>query len=202
MLDYKRHPLSGKTFECYKDIIITPFWPEDFCLEIINFADDYRNDFTNSISFTSASEKKIGWDDFDISKFDENFFQNYVRHFKQDIEPILQTVFTDTVGKISGWFPPYIIKYDQLGQKADVHNDVSHITFNVKLNNTYQGCDLYFPRQQFNCKDVSVGYAIIWPSTITHPHGSTELENGVKYSFVSWTWPPAWQRIGIEGQRL
>lgn len=202
MLEYQKHNLSGKTFEYYNDIIVTPFWSEEFCETLVEFSKKHNNNFKNNIAFTAESTKKLGWDDFDIAEIDRNFFDSYVEHFQDDIEPILQEVFTETFGKISGWFPPYIIKYDQTGQKADLHNDVSQITFNVKLNNDYEGCDLYFPRQKFNCKDVPVGYATIWPSTVTHPHGSTELKSGIKYSFVSWTWPPPWQKKGIEGPTL
>jgi curved DNA-binding protein CbpA len=88
-------------------------------------------------------------------------------------------------------------KYDQIGQENNLHNDASLVTLNIKLNNDYQGCELLFPRQQFNSKDVPTGYAMIWPSVVSHPHVTTPLTLGRKLSIVSWTWPPEWSKTGI-----
>ncbi len=184
------------------DIIVTPFWTEEFCNDIVKLSTVNQNKFTNNIQFVSTGYKKLGWDDLDIGKLDHNFFQNYVTHFEEDVINILHECYTPTFGNIGGWFSPYIIRYTDKGQKADLHHDISHITINIKLNKEYQGCDLYFPRQNFDTKDIPVGYAVIWPSTVTHPHGSTELLEGTKYSFISWTWPPSWEQSGLKGNAL
>lgn len=202
ILDYFSgiHPASGMEYNILEDIIITPFWTEEFCENLITISKSYANYFSNDIEFNSVSEKKLGWYDLRLDFVSPLFFREYTRHYKRDISPILKKVYSDCFGEINGWFPPYIIKYDSVGQKSDLHHDVSTMTLNVKLNSNYEGCDLYFPRQNFNCRDVPVGYAVIWPSTVTHPHGSTELKHGEKYSFVSWTWPPNWNNEGIKNE--
>ena len=78
-----------------------------------------------------------------------------------------------------------------------MHNDVSHITMVVKLNDSFEGGVLELPRQKFNNKKIPVGYALIWPSQVTHPHLVTPVTKGVKYSMTSWTWPVFWNQDGI-----
>ena len=55
------------------------------------------------------------------------------------------------------------------------------------LNNNYDGGILTFPRQSVTNQEVKVGDLLIWPSEITHPHNSTELKGGEKYSITIWT---------------
>jgi len=191
------HPESGKTYDVINDIIVTPLWTKEFCADLVNVAKHYSDRFSNDIKFTKESEKIIGWDDILVEQISPIFFQDFVRHYKQDICPILEKVYTKASSEIHGWFSPYIIRYDRKNQRTDLHHDASSITLNIKLNDDYTGCDLTFPRQQFNAKNIPVGYAMIWPSTVTHPHYSTPLVEGEKYSFVSWSWPPAWDPRGI-----
>lgn len=200
ILDYDngRHPDSGKLIHCYNDIIITPFWTDEFCKTLIDISKFYNEQFSNNIEFDRYSEKSLGWFDIRLDYLSPYFFEKYVNHYKRDIIPLLEKVFSNVSSEIDGWFSPYIIKYDEINQKSDLHSDISQITLNIKLNNDYEGCDLYFPRQDFNSKDIPMGYAMIWPSTVTHPHGSTPLIRGEKYSFVSWTWPPTWSENGIK----
>ena len=193
------HPNSGKEFEVVNDIIITPFWTEEFCNSLIQIAEVHSTEFSKDTQFLESSKGVgLGWNDLSINTVVPTFLQDYTNHYKTDIIPILEKVFTKESAGIFGWFPPYIIKYTQVGQFASAHNDVSQYTLNVKLNSNYEGCDLTFSRQGFNSKDIPVGYAMIWPSTVTHPHYSTPLISGNKYSFVSWSWPPPWQATGIE----
>ncbi|MFM8867081.1 MAG: 2OG-Fe(II) oxygenase [Ilumatobacteraceae bacterium] len=56
----------------------------------------------------------------------------------------------------------------------------------VKLNESYEGAELEFPRQGFSNKDLRVGDIVVWPSLVTHPHRSTPLVSGTKYSLTLW----------------
>jgi hypothetical protein len=67
-----------------------------------------------------------------------------------------------------------------------MHHDVAQVSASIKLNDTYEGAVLEFPRQQFTNADTSVGDLIAWPSMVTHPHASTQLTSGVKYSLTIW----------------
>jgi len=191
------HFKSGKTYSVNHDIIITPFWTEEYCDFLIEISEKYTNNFSKNIKYLDSINNRLGWDDLKLDFIDELFYKPYVSHYKKDILPILKQVYTDTIGEISGWFYPYIIRYSEKNQMTNLHHDASTVTLNIKLNNDYEGCDLYFPRQNFSCQDIPIGHAIVWPSTVTHPHGSTRLISGKKYSFVSWSWPPQWTREGI-----
>jgi|TARA_Y100000034_G_scaffold131156_1_gene191300 hypothetical protein len=54
----------------------------------------------------------------------------------------------------------------------------------VKLNNNFEGCETVFPRQEWNTKDLPVGHMVTFPGVITHPHYTTRLASGIKYSLV------------------
>jgi GR25 family glycosyltransferase involved in LPS biosynthesis len=68
-----------------------------------------------------------------------------------------------------------------------LHTDASLVTGSVKLNDAYDGAELYFPRQGFSNKDVPVGHCILFPSSVTHGHEVKPLTGGTKYSLTMWT---------------
>jgi len=81
----------------------------------------------------------------------------------------------------------FIIKYEQGGQEElRQHHDVAQVSASVKLNDTYEGALLEFPRQNFTNAQLLVGSLLAWPSLVTHPHGSTPITSGVKYSLTIW----------------
>jgi hypothetical protein len=204
IIDYNKaiHPQCGKEFYVHNDIIVTPFWTEEFCQTMIELADMHGENFRKNIYFKGGTQHEtgIGWHDILLDSISQEIFEDFVSQYKKFICPLIEEVY-ECGDPITGWFSPYIIKYDKVGQENNLHNDASLITLNIKLNNTYEGCELIFPRQNFNSKDVPTGYAMIWPSAVTHPHVTTKLTSGRKFSIVSWTWPPEWSKTGISNQR-
>lgn len=200
-LDYEKsiHHQCGKIFSLDQDIIVTPFWTEEFCIEIVKIAEYYREYFSKKIVWDNAISdgKTIGWQDITFESISPIFFEKFVDQYKEKIIPLISDIFKVS-DLVSGWFSPYIIRYDTPGDHTDLHHDQSMITLNIKINNDYEGCDLIFPRQKFSTQNVPVGYATIWPSTVTHPHYSEPLISGIKYSVISWTWPPNWNMSGIK----
>lgn len=82
----------------------------------------------------------------------------------------------------------FAVRYTMDTQKSlPPHHDDSFITGSVKLNDTYEGAELVFPRKSFSNKDIEVGDLLLWPGNITHLHESTELISGKKYSLTIWT---------------
>lgn len=82
----------------------------------------------------------------------------------------------------------FAVKYTLDTQKSlKLHVDDSYITGSIKLNSNYFGGVLTFPRQKFSNMNVPVGNLLIWPSQITHPHFSSKLESGEKYSITIWS---------------
>jgi hypothetical protein len=81
----------------------------------------------------------------------------------------------------------FIIKYQQGGQEElRPHHDVAQVSASIKLNDTYEGAVLEFPRQGANNSALPVGSLLAWPSLVTHPHHSTPITKGVKYSLTIW----------------
>jgi hypothetical protein len=81
----------------------------------------------------------------------------------------------------------FIIKYEKGGQEElRQHHDFAQVSASVKLNDTYEGALLDFPRQNFTNAELPVGSLLAWPSLVTHPHGSTPITSGVKYSLTIW----------------
>ena len=81
----------------------------------------------------------------------------------------------------------FIIKYEQGHQEElRLHHDVAQVSGNVKLNDTYTGAELEFPRQGYTNSDLPVGSLLVWPSLVTHPHRSTPITSGTKYSLTLW----------------
>jgi hypothetical protein len=85
-------------------------------------------------------------------------------------------------------YTAFVIKYSLGDQtKLDMHHDDSYITGAIKLNNDYTGGEMWFPRQKFSNKDTQVGDLLLFPGEVTHPHRSTPLKSGEKYSLIMWT---------------
>ena len=81
----------------------------------------------------------------------------------------------------------FVIKYEQGGQEElRLHHDVAQVSGSVKLNDNYTGAELEFPRQCFSNAALPVGTLLVWPSLVTHPHRSTPITSGTKYSLTLW----------------
>ena len=81
----------------------------------------------------------------------------------------------------------FIIKYERGAQEElRLHHDVAQVSGSIKLNDDYTGAELEFPRQGFTNADLPVGSLLAWPSLVTHPHRSTPLTSGTKYSLTLW----------------
>jgi hypothetical protein len=53
IIDFNKavHPQCGKEFYVHNDIIITPFWTEEFCQDMISLADLHAEEFSKNIYF-------------------------------------------------------------------------------------------------------------------------------------------------------
>lgn len=201
IIDYTKgiHPLSGKEYNIENDIIITPFWTETFCEELCNAAEFYKDKFYNHYQLTNYYGDKgdISFNILYLDLLNRYLFEDFTDHYARDISSILNKEWP--ANNIKGWFPPFIVKYqNDKNDKIELHTDVSDVTLVVKLNDNFEGGRLEFPRQNWNNDTVPVGYAQIWPSTITHPHRVTPVSKGTRYVFTSWTWPHSFQPDGIQ----
>jgi len=194
--NYKKaiHPDCGKEVKIHQDIIITPFYTEEFCDHLVEVAKFYDKKFTQSVFYVEGKThnltKNSPWDTLYLSRISLLLFEDFCDHYEKFICPLIEKNFSPLT--IAGWFSPMIIKYSEHNQKVQLHNDVSLITLNLKLNTDYKGSVLEFPRQNWTNKGVPKGWCYLWPSRVTHPHKTTSLKKGTKYTLSSWTHPPSW----------
>ena len=81
----------------------------------------------------------------------------------------------------------FVIRY-ALGEQESLrlHHDVAQVSASMKLNDSYSGGVLEFPRQGASNEGLAVGELLAWPSLVTHPHATTQLGSGVKYALTIW----------------
>lgn len=114
-----------------------------------------------------------------------DFFQIIKDHFHSEVVPLCAEYWSIPYFEITTVFA---IKYsDDTQKELKLHHDDSYISGSVKLNNTYSGAELYFPRQNFSNKEEEIGDILLWPGDITHRHGCTQLLEGEKHSLTLWT---------------
>lgn len=192
--DYMKsiHPECGKKVEIYKDIIITPFYTEDFCDYLVDIAKYYDGRFIEYIRYGNNKETNntAPWNTLHMCHISQLLFEDFCGHYKKLILPLIHEHFI--CSGIDAWYSPFIVKYDTPGQNVDLHNDTSRFTLNVKLNTNFEGAELHFPRQGWSNKDIPKGWCFLWPSQVTHPHEADPLICGVKYTLASWTHPMSW----------
>ena len=171
--------VQGFMYEVAPDILAVPFLSEGYC------------DFV-----LECCKQKDTWAPF---KGDRHF-STYDIHLKNEL-PDLYEVLKDGLEEMilpraCKWWgiepievsDLFALRYTMDTQtKLELHHDDSFVSASLKLNDDYEGSDLYFPRQKFGSKKVSVGTILIWPGQITHPHKATELVRGEKYSITVWT---------------
>ena len=170
------HPEFGKKYDVVNDIVITPFWTEDFCDKMLAMSKFYDDRFVQD-DYTAD----LHW--WKVSGF---LFADYAFHYKKSVVPFLMRIYDGI--HFSGITSPYVVRH-RVGQSTKLHHDISKVTLSVKLNNDYQGGEIVFPRQKFSNKDIPIGHALFWPGDVTHPHKITPVVSGTKYTIVGFTLP-------------
>ena len=102
LLDYKKgiHPDCGKQVEVHKDIIITPFYTDKFCDQLMKMAKFYDNQFSQNIIYgKDKSHDKTNespWDTLILSRVSRILFEEFGKHYNQYLCPILEKHFKPT----------------------------------------------------------------------------------------------------------
>jgi hypothetical protein len=189
MLNYAQaiHKDSGKLVQVANDIYATPFWTEQFCNDFVGYLENNYDLFSvNTTDEYKISEVNVSY----LSKV--MTIQMLKHHYKSCILEVSKYFLEDN---FDGYMDPFIIRYSTKVNdttKLALHNDVSRISSVLKLNNKYTGGETVFPRQQYSVADLPVGYVLIWPGQVTHPHRVNPVTEGTKYSLSIWTYPPTW----------
>lgn len=164
-------------YEEKNDLFITPLLNKKFCSHLIEKSEEQQ------------FENKSGNYDLFLSKIENG--GAYCKLWKEIIncyiDKKVEDFYTSAIkGRLWKNYPvPFIKKFSEEGQRnLKLHNDNSLLTFFVKLNEDYKGCDTVYPRQDWDNSKMKVGDCCVAPGTVTHPHYTTELISGKKYSLI------------------
>ncbi len=161
-----------------ENILQLTFWTPEFCQLLIEVAETINR-------WESLPDDNHPGQELRLSKISPILLEHINSHFKWRVGSWLKSVWAPYNEKsIKDLF---IIKYSCHGQRTlELHHDSALVSASVKLNDSYEGGELEFPRQAFSNRDVPMGEMIVWPSKLTHPHRSNELTSGTKYSATFW----------------
>lgn len=160
------------------ELFSIPFWKPEFCKAIIRAAEAVDK-------FDSQEHDPVPGREISLAVISPRLFDAVQLDIGRRIWPQLCEHWP--LIDYHGINDAFIIKY-QLGQQEELrlHHDVAQVSASVKLNDEYEGAILEFPRQHFTNSSLPVGTLLAWPSLVTHPHRSTPITSGVKYSLTIW----------------
>ena len=160
------------------DMVVVPCWTPDFCRLMIKAAEASGCFSANEFDPVPAQEVSL-------ATISPVLFERIQNDFGLRIWPQLKSVWP--LIDYHGINDAFIIKYE-VGKQEElrVHHDVAQVSASIKLNDDYEGAVLEFPRQNKSNESVPVGSMLAWPSLVTHPHASTPIRSGVKYSMTIW----------------
>ena len=172
------HNQIGQFINLDKDTLITPFFTAEYCDYLIEKFNKHGWEVDQNGNYDTYLHK------IEEGKSDCRDFLNVV---KEKIEPKIVENWTHVIkNRLWKYYPvPFGKKFSKKGQEdLKLHVDNSLITLFVKLNDDYQGCDTVFPRQNWDTSYLKKGDMLVIPGVITHPHYTTSLESGEKYSLI------------------
>jgi len=164
--------------ELAPDVLIMPFWTPEFCTTIIRAAEALG-------AFEPQPDDPVPGHEVSLAVISPHLFEAVQNDLGERIWPQLREVwpYIDYYGLRDA----FVIKY-ALGEQEHlrIHHDVAQVSASVKLNDAYQGAELEFPRQGVTNESCVVGELLAWPSLVTHPHQTVQLQQGVKYALTIW----------------
>tara|TARA_A100001011_G_scaffold263811_1_gene272436 strand:- start:291 stop:839 length:549 start_codon:yes stop_codon:yes gene_type:complete len=160
------------------EIFHTKFFSEDFAGRLYELFSNHSEWTTKRFAY-STHEVQLEKFFPDLYSIIKERFDNFIIKTMADVWVLDEGAEAEDI---------FVVKYSEDTQtKLKTHVDDSYISGSIKLNNNYKGGILTFPRQRVTNQKTEVGDLLIWPSQITHPHNSTLLEEGEKYSITIWT---------------
>lgn len=160
--------------EVAQDIWTAPFFSKAMCKEIVELLKTKHQK-----DFVSHEGDYLPIPEIVVEEFDIVLMNAVEQHYLHEIERPLGNIYSISAGPI---FAQYIFKMCSLDE-FDIHHDRSKFTMTIKLNDDFEGGDLYFPRQKFSAKNIPVGNILIWPGQVTHPYTIKPVSKGERFAY-------------------
>lgn len=156
---------------------------------VVDFLSERQCDKLIEISNNHGGWSPLDGDNFpayEIRLKELSLLEDLESHMEDKIYPLVEKYWNPMA--MYGVRDAFTMRYSVDTQKSlPLHNDASLVTGSIKLNDEYEGADLWFPRQKISNHDIPVGKMILFPGMVTHAHECTQLIDGVKYSLTIWT---------------
>ena len=161
-----------------EDLFTVPFWNPRFCRAIIRAAEAVG-------SFESHDGDPVPGHEVSLAVISPRLFEAVQHDIGARVWPQLRERWP--LIDYHGINDAFVIRF-KAGEQEELrlHHDVAQVSASVRLNDDYEGAELEFPRQNVTNVSVPVGTLLAWPSLVTHPHRSTPITKGVKYSLTIW----------------
>lgn len=169
---------EGEPVVVASEILMMPFWTAAMCSAVIDAAEAIGD-------FTTHPDDPVPGSEISLAVISPRLYESLENDLGERIWPRLQEHWP--LIDYCGLKDAFIIKYSLDSQRElRIHHDVAQVSASVKLNDSYEGAQLDFPRQSFTNEAVPVGSLLAWPSLVTHPHQTLPLMSGVKYGLTLW----------------
>ena len=190
ILGYEGARREGPAEMVAPEIVQMPFWTPEFCTTVIRAAEAAGG-------FSPQDDDPVPGYEVSLAAISPRLFEAVENDIGARMWPAIRQ-----------WWPyvdyhglrdVFVIRY-AMGEQEHLrmHHDIAQVSASIKLNDTYEGAELVFPRQEFSNAAVPVGDVVVWPSLVTHPHESKPLRSGVKYSLTIWCELP----LPVDGARI
>lgn len=161
------------------DILQAAMVTPEFCTALIEAAESIGEWQALDGDVHPASELRI-------ARISPRLVDNIAEHIATRLAPWVNQHFAPL--NCPGVKDMFMVKYNSCVAQPGLglHSDAATITVSIRLNEGYVGGQLEFPRQLFSNETVPVGTALVWPSSVTHPHRSLPVTAGTKYTLTTW----------------
>ncbi len=160
------------------DLLLVPCWTREFCDALIRAA--------NAVGgFEAHPDDPVPGHEVSLAAISPRLYETVQNDLGVRIWPRLQTVWP--LIDYHGLRDAFVIRYAPGEQEAlRLHHDIAQVSATIRLDDSYEGAELNFPRQGYDNRDQPVGSLLAWPSLVTHPHEALPLRGGVKHALTIW----------------
>ena len=178
ILGYNGASADGDAVEVAPDIVCMPFWTPEFCDAVVRAS-------IAAGGFSHQPDDPVPGYEVSLAAFAPTLFESLQNDIGMRVWPEIRRWWP--IVDYHGVHDAFVIRF-AMGEQEELrlHHDVAQVSASIKLNDSYVGGELEFPRQSFTNADVPVGNIIVWPSLVTHPHRGAPLISGEKYSLTVW----------------